>query len=80
MANTKLSLWDRLRGETPAFFKRIQTIGIAISGLATTLASLHVLPGAVTGVLIAVGATATAVSQFAVKTISGESSTNIFAK
>jgi len=72
MAETKLTLWQRIVGETPAFFKRVQTIGISIGGLATTLGTLHILPPALTGILVAVGATATAISQFAVK-VTGDS-------
>ncbi|MES2268657.1 MAG: hypothetical protein V4520_17965 [Bacteroidota bacterium] len=64
---TIYSLWQRLRGATPVFFKRAQIFGISMAGLGTSLTQVNGIPPKLTTVLISVGSTITIVAQFAVK-------------
>lgn len=62
----------RAKAETPPFFKKLQSIGLAIATAATALLAVPVtLPAAVTtaaGYLLTAGTVATAVSQLSVQT------------
>lgn len=63
----KLTIWQRIIADTPAFFKRAQVFGISLVTLATTLSQIGSLPGQIITIATTVGATITAISQFAVK-------------
>ena len=63
----KLTLWQRIISNTPAFFKRLQILGVGLAGLGGTLAGIHGVPAALTTALISAGTAIAAVAQFAVK-------------
>ena len=67
--------FNRLTSDVPAFFKKLQVIGVGIGGLGTAFATIHNVPAklaAIGSTFIWVGATIVAVSQFAQKTTSDE--------
>lgn len=72
----KLTIWQRLKAETPVFFKKVQIFAVALAGLGGSLAAIHGIPVEWSTILITVGTTAAAVAQFAVKTITGDSGTD----
>lgn len=65
-----MNILERLKGPTPAFFKKLRMIGLAIAAVGGILvASPVILPAAVVtlgGYLIVAGSVATAVSQVTV--------------
>jgi len=63
----KLTLWQRIMSDTPAFFKRVQVFGIGLAGLGGTLATIHGIPAGLTTSLISAGTAIAAIAQFAVK-------------
>ncbi|RYY37086.1 MAG: hypothetical protein EOP46_04065 [Sphingobacteriaceae bacterium] len=63
----KLTFWQRIAADTPAFFKRAQIFGIGLVSLAASLAQVGSLPEKILTILVTIGSTMTAVSQFAVK-------------
>ena len=63
----KLTLWQRILGDTPAFFKRVQVFGVGLAGLGGTLATIHGIPAGLTTSLISAGTAIAAIAQFAVK-------------
>ena len=63
----KLTIWQRIISDTPAFFKRIQVFGISLAGLGGTLATIDGIPSGLTASLISAGSAIAAIAQFAVK-------------
>ncbi|RYU90972.1 hypothetical protein EWM62_10110 [Mucilaginibacter terrigena] len=63
----KLTLWQRVRSDTPAFFKCAQLFGIGLVGLGTSLSQVAGMSAKLTTALISIGSTITIVAQFAVK-------------
>jgi hypothetical protein len=63
----KLSLWQRITSDTPAFFKKVQVLGVGLAGLGGTLATIHGIPSGLTACLISAGTAVAAIAQFAVK-------------
>ncbi|MBS1519619.1 MAG: hypothetical protein JST50_01380 [Bacteroidetes bacterium] len=63
----KLTLWQRIISDTPAFFKKVQIFGIGLAGLGGTLATIHGIPSGLTTSLISAGTAVAAIAQFAVK-------------
>lgn len=63
----KYSLLQRITSATPSFFKKLQTIALAVAGLGSALAATHSIPQTITTVLISAGTAIAAVAQFAVK-------------
>lgn len=62
-----MSIFSRFFSDTPTFFKRVRTIGIALAAIGTAIATAPIsLPAgliAVSGYLITAGTVATIVSQ-----------------
>jgi len=65
--NKFCTLWLRITGATPTFFKRVQAIGLGVAGLGGTLATIQGIPGNLTTALISAGTAVAAIAQFAVK-------------
>ncbi|MEB0280620.1 MULTISPECIES: hypothetical protein [unclassified Mucilaginibacter] len=63
----KLTLWQRVRSDTPAFFKRAQLFGIGLVSLGTSLGQVAGISAKLTTILISAGSTITIIAQFAVK-------------
>lgn len=63
----KLTLWQRIISDTPAFFKKVQVFGIGLAGLGGTLATIQGIPSSLTASLISAGTAVAAIAQFAVK-------------
>jgi hypothetical protein len=63
----KLSLWQRITRDTPAFFKRLQVFALGLAGLGGTLATIQGIPANFSTVLISAGTAIAAIAQFAVK-------------
>lgn len=63
----KLTLFQRITSDTPAFFKKVQVFGIGLAGLGGTLAAIHGIPSGLTASLISAGTAVAAIAQFAVK-------------
>ena len=63
----KLTLWQRIISDTPAFFKKAQVFGIGLAGLGGTLTTIHGIPAGLTTALISAGSAIAAIAQFAVK-------------
>jgi hypothetical protein len=63
----KLSLWQRIMADTPAFFKKAQVLGAGLVTLAVSLSKIGIVPPAISAIATAIGATIATVSQFAVK-------------
>lgn len=63
----KLTLWQRIMSDTPAFFKKVQVFGVSLAGLGGTLATIHGIPSGLTASLISAGTAVAAIAQFAVK-------------
>lgn len=63
----KLTIWQRIISDTPAFFKKIQVFGVCLAGLGGTLATIHGIPAGLTTTLISAGTAIAAIAQFAVK-------------
>jgi hypothetical protein len=63
----KLTVWQRILGDTPAFFKRLQVFAVGLAGLGGTLATIHGIPAGLTTSLISAGTAIAAIAQFAVK-------------
>ena len=61
----KLTLWQRITSDTPAFFKKIQVFGVGLAGLGGTLATIHGIPSGLTASLISAGTAVAAIAQFA---------------
>ncbi|MCJ8208652.1 hypothetical protein MUY27_02965 [Mucilaginibacter sp. RS28] len=64
---TLSTLWQRLKSETPPFFKRAQVFGASLVAFGTTLTQIAGIPDKVPTILISVGTAITAIAQFAVK-------------
>lgn len=62
-----LTLWQRITGDTPLFFKRVQIFALGLAGLGSTLATIHCIPATISTVIISAGTAIAAIAQFAVK-------------
>jgi hypothetical protein len=60
------NFWQRLIAATPPFFKKLQTLGLGLVGLGTSLTQVNEVSPKVTTALISIGSTITIISQFAV--------------
>ena len=71
-----MKLAQRIKAPTPAFFKKVRNIGLALAGVsATILAAPITLPAIIiqlAGYLAVAGGVATAVSQVATESDNGE--------
>ena len=65
----KLTPWQRIISDTPAFFKKAQVFGIGLAGLGGTLATIDGIPSSLTASLISAGTAVTAIAQFAVSAV-----------
>jgi hypothetical protein len=63
----KLTLLQRIKSDTPGFFKRAQLFGLGLAGLGTSLTQVAGTPAKLCTILICIGSTITLISQFAVK-------------
>ncbi len=61
------TLWQRIVANTPAFFKKVQLMGLAFAGLGTSLSQVPGIPQKLTTILISVGGAIAVIAQFAVK-------------
>lgn len=61
------TLWQRITAATPPFFKKLQVLGIGLTGLGTSLMQVASMPAKIPTLLISIGSTITIISQFAVK-------------
>ncbi|MBC7399885.1 MAG: hypothetical protein H7289_08060 [Mucilaginibacter sp.] len=64
---TNYTLWQRITTATPPFFKKLQVLGLGLTGMGTSLTQVAGIPAKISTALISVGATITIISQFAVK-------------
>jgi hypothetical protein len=64
---SRQTLWQRITAATPPFFKKLQVLGIGLTGMGTSLARVTGVPVKISTSLISIGATITIISQFAVK-------------
>jgi hypothetical protein len=62
----KHTLQQRLLAATPPFFKKLQTFGLGLAGLGTSLTQVNGIPANITTALISIGSTMAIVSQFTV--------------
>jgi hypothetical protein len=60
------NFWQRLIAATPPFFKKLQTFGLGLVGLGTSLTQVNSVSPKITTVLISIGSTIAIISQFAV--------------
>jgi amino acid permease len=63
----KYSFWERISGDTPSFFKKVQILGAGLVAISVSLTGVGIIPVAVTGIIAAVGTTMGAIAQLAVK-------------
>lgn len=63
----KLTMWERVKSDTPSFFIRLQVLGLGLAGLGTSLTQVNGIPNKLTTILISTGSTIALVAQFAVK-------------
>jgi amino acid permease len=63
----KYSFWERIKSDTPLFFKKLQVLGAGLVTLSLSLSKIGVIPPVITGIAAAVGTTLAAVAQLAVK-------------
>ncbi|QHS56055.1 hypothetical protein GWR56_11115 [Mucilaginibacter sp. 14171R-50] len=63
----KYTFWERLKSDTPTFFKRMQVFGIGLAGMGTSLSQITGMPVKLTTIIIAIGSTIAVLAQFAVK-------------
>jgi hypothetical protein len=63
----KLTMLQRIKSDTPSFFKRAQLFGLGLTGLGTSLTQVAGIPANFCTILISIGSTIAIVSQFAVK-------------
>ena len=63
----KYTLLQRIKSDTPGFFKRAQIFGLGLAGLGTSLTQIAGVPAKLCTILISMGSTITLISQFAVK-------------
>ncbi len=61
------SFWERLKSDTPTFFKRAQLFGVGLVTLGTSLTQINGIPATVTTIMMSVGGALAAIAQFAVK-------------
>jgi len=61
------TLWERIRSDTPRFFRRAQAFGLALAGLGTSLNQVSGVPAKLTTALISAGTAVAVIAQFAVK-------------
>lgn len=63
----KYSFWERITGDTPSFFKKVQILGAGLVAVSVSLTGIGIVPVAVTAIMAAVGTTMGAIAQLAVK-------------
>ncbi|MFA6085565.1 hypothetical protein [Mucilaginibacter sp.] len=63
----KYTLLQRIKSDTPVFFKRAQLFGLGLASLGTSLTQVAGIPAKLCTILISIGSTIALVSQFAVK-------------
>lgn len=61
------TLWQRISGATPLFFKRAQALGVGLVTLGSSLIQVEGIPAKITTALISIGTAITVLAQFAVK-------------
>jgi hypothetical protein len=64
---TNYTLWERIRSDTPRFFRRAQVFGLGLATLGSSLTQVSEIPAVITTTLISAGSTITLIAQFAVK-------------
>jgi hypothetical protein len=60
------TFWQRIVAKTPPFFKKMQTLGLGLVGLGTSLTQVAYVSPKITTAIISIGSTIAIVSQFAV--------------
>lgn len=67
MEEKKYTFLERVRSDTPSFFKKAQLFGASLVVLSVSLAEIKVIPVKVVTVIATIGGTIAALAQFAVK-------------
>ena len=64
--STNPTFWQRVTAATPPFFKKLQTLGLGLVALGTSLTQVEGISPKIPTILISTGSTIAIISQFAV--------------